>query len=29
MVRRLTAFTGLDEGQVSELERWARADLVA
>jgi hypothetical protein len=29
VVRRLTAFTGLDEGQVSELERWARADLVA
>jgi DEAD/DEAH box helicase domain-containing protein len=29
VVRRFAAFTGLDEGQVSELERWARADLVA
>ena len=28
VVRRLTAFTGLDENQVSELERWARAELV-
>ena len=29
VTRRLAAFTGLDEGQVSELERWARTDLVA
>jgi DEAD/DEAH box helicase domain-containing protein len=29
VVRRLTAFTGLDEDQVSELERWARTALVA
>lgn len=28
VVRRLTAFTGLNDAQVSELERWARADLV-
>jgi len=28
VVHRLTAFTGLDGGQVSELERWAREDLV-
>ncbi|HET9894975.1 MAG TPA: DEAD/DEAH box helicase [Streptosporangiaceae bacterium] len=29
VIRRLTAFTGLDEDRVSELERWARAGLVA
>jgi DEAD/DEAH box helicase domain-containing protein len=28
VVRRLTAFTGLDESQVSELERWTRTNLV-
>ena len=29
VVGRLTAFTGLGEAQVSELERWAREDLTA
>jgi DEAD/DEAH box helicase domain-containing protein len=29
VVRRLTAFTGLDEDQVSQLESWVRTDLVA
>lgn len=29
VVNRLTAFTGLDQAQVSELERWAREDLAA
>ena len=29
VVRRLTAFTGLDEDQINELERWASTALVA
>lgn len=29
VVHRLTAFTGLGNGKVNELERWAREDLVA